>query len=56
MTVEDNGDGTYTVKVAVYQLRRQGASYKKNNMAAKYEWETVKPAGVTVEVVTGTLN
>lgn len=56
VTVTENEDGTYTVKVAVYQLRRQGASYKKNNMAAKYEWKTVTPADVTAEVVTGTLN
>ena len=54
VTATENGDGTYTLAVVVYQLRRQGSSYRKYNMASRYELSTTAPAGVTV--VSGTLN
>lgn len=50
ITATENEDGGYTLCAVIYQLRRQGSSYRKYNMAARYEL----PAGVTA--VSGTLN
>ncbi len=51
---DEDGNVTYTFAVVVYQLRRQGSSYRKYNMASRYEMNTTAPAGVTV--VSGSLN
>ena len=53
----ENGDGTSPATVAIYQLRRQGSTYKKVNMADRYEFNFTLSDRVTkANVVTGTLN
>ena len=48
ITATDNGDGTYTLTAVIYQLRRQGASYKKFNKGAVYSIVYTAPDGVTL--------
>ncbi len=57
VTVTDNGDGTYSLNVVVYQLKLQGASYKKFNKASSYKLVYAAPSQVVgASTVTGALS
>ncbi|MDE7085000.1 MAG: hypothetical protein K2O81_07125, partial [Clostridia bacterium] len=57
ITATDNGNGTYSLSVVVYQLRLQGASYKKFNKASSYKLVYTAPVQVSgAALVTGALS
>ncbi|MCM1437715.1 MAG: hypothetical protein NC131_00690 [Roseburia sp.] len=51
----DNGDGTYSLSVTVYQYRLQGTTQKKYNKCRVYKLVCTPPANVTVTLNAGLL-